>query len=726
MTTHDQPSVPPSFDGLSDDALSDAWESLVRGQPDTEIAPDAVAFVRGVVRDLAAIDPTPPLPAARRQQIWQEVLHAHDQAPQPAPWPAPVSPNGHVADPSEHQAMSPPALQPARDTTKQGTTVLTATSLVLPPSIAPRSLPTDTARRFAFGHLATAALLLLTLAAGWFAIGSPRFHSDDQPLELALVKSTPKALQQMMTETLLQVNSTLPAGPVQLWATRLVMQPGAVTNPFESVETAMLTAEQGTVQIALPDGDRTLHGGESWAGPITANLVLRNVGEGEAQLYYVEVIDSAVSPAVSSANGMFADPLMGTWDSLIQASTTLPGGAARVTLERLTLPPGDGLPPSREDGQHWLGIAEGRLGVTLVGEHLPFRWKSGTERTYAAPQRLPVIPPGTQVTLRNAGTDALVFYRLTIMPGTATSVPEETPTLAEFVTAFQLGDARISSPSGLTVGGDGTLYVIDALKDQIRLFDRAGQPVATWGETGADPGQFRFHGGGGYTSDLAFGPDGNLYVLDAYNSRIQVLRSDGTVLRTWGTAGSAAGQFAEPVGLDVDGQGQVYVADQDNGRVQVFAADGTFLAAWAPAERDGGPLRSPNDVAAAPSGIVAVTDRTTKHIIRFDQDGTVIDTLGGADTPSDQGIEPMGAASDAAGHLFIADERGNRVLVFAPDGTLLGTIGEVGVQPGQFISPMYLALSRDGLLYVSDTGNRRVQVFRLSPSLGGVPATPAS
>jgi hypothetical protein len=75
----------------------------------------------------------------------------------------------------------------------------------------------------------------------------------------------------------------------------------------------------------------------------------------------------------------------------------------------------------------WTEVGAGALGLTLEGEHLPFRWKSGTERTFRPGQSLPTLQPGTQMTLRNAGDDPLVLYRLTITPrgaeGAATGTP---------------------------------------------------------------------------------------------------------------------------------------------------------------------------------------------------------------------------------------------------------------------------------------------------------------
>ena len=69
---------------------------------------------------------------------------------------------------------------------------------------------------------------------------------------------------------------------------------------------------------------------------------------------------------------------------------------------------------------------------------------------------------------------------------------------------------------------------------------------------------------------VAIGGDGNVYVADTLNHRIQVFDPEGRFLCKWGTEGKGDGQFNEPLGLAIDGAGNVYVADAHNDRIQVF------------------------------------------------------------------------------------------------------------------------------------------------------------
>src|SRR5262249_12169883 len=48
----------------------------------------------------------------------------------------------------------------------------------------------------------------------------------------------------------------------------------------------------------------------------------------------------------------------------------------------------------------------------------------------------------------------------------------------------------------------------------------------------------------------------------------------------WGNAGSGDGEFNSPIGVAVDANGNVFVADWENQRVQKFTNTGAFLAKW--------------------------------------------------------------------------------------------------------------------------------------------------
>jgi DNA-binding beta-propeller fold protein YncE len=97
------------------------------------------------------------------------------------------------------------------------------------------------------------------------------------------------------------------------------------------------------------------------------------------------------------------------------------------------------------------------------------------------------------------------------------------------------------------------------------VFDTKGTLIRTWGRTGSEPGDFKTPAG------LALDRDGNVYVAEIGNDRVQVFDRDGKFLTAWGRKGSGNGEFGNLHGIFVDKEtGWVYVADTANNRVQVF------------------------------------------------------------------------------------------------------------------------------------------------------------
>jgi sugar lactone lactonase YvrE len=79
-------------------------------------------------------------------------------------------------------------------------------------------------------------------------------------------------------------------------------------------------------------------------------------------------------------------------------------------------------------------------------------------------------------------------------------------------------------------------------------------------------------------TDMTWDAAGNTYISDGYvNSRIAKVDKDGNWLKSWGEPGDKPGQFSVPHSIAVDAQGNVYVADRGNARIQVFDTDGKFL-----------------------------------------------------------------------------------------------------------------------------------------------------
>jgi DNA-binding beta-propeller fold protein YncE len=90
----------------------------------------------------------------------------------------------------------------------------------------------------------------------------------------------------------------------------------------------------------------------------------------------------------------------------------------------------------------------------------------------------------------------------------------------------------------------------------------------------AEDGRFR------QVTDVTWDPAGNIYISDGYiNSRVAKADRNGKWLKSWGERGDKPGQFNTPHSIAADAQGNIYVADRFNRRIQVFDGDGNFLRA---------------------------------------------------------------------------------------------------------------------------------------------------
>ncbi|MFW6135076.1 MAG: NHL repeat-containing protein [Elusimicrobiota bacterium] len=89
-----------------------------------------------------------------------------------------------------------------------------------------------------------------------------------------------------------------------------------------------------------------------------------------------------------------------------------------------------------------------------------------------------------------------------------------------------------------------------------------------------DP-QYSFY----YPQDIKIDRDGNIYVLDTNNSRIQIFNRNGEYLRTIGEPGQGPGEFNKPESIYIDEtENMIYISDTRNQRLQVFSLDGKFIS----------------------------------------------------------------------------------------------------------------------------------------------------
>jgi DNA-binding beta-propeller fold protein YncE len=143
------------------------------------------------------------------------------------------------------------------------------------------------------------------------------------------------------------------------------------------------------------------------------------------------------------------------------------------------------------------------------------------------------------------------------------------------------GKGMFTVPHSVRVDPGGNIWTVDAGSSVILKFTPQGRKLQeiSVGEIAiGDKCAFPTLCG---TTDIAFGPNGRLFISDGYgNARILEFSADGKRVKAWGSAGTGPGQFQIPHGIAIEG-GTLYVADRGNSRVQRFDLDGHYLGEWA-------------------------------------------------------------------------------------------------------------------------------------------------
>jgi hypothetical protein len=139
------------------------------------------------------------------------------------------------------------------------------------------------------------------------------------------------------------------------------------------------------------------------------------------------------------------------------------------------------------------------------------------------------------------------------------------------------------------VDSDGNLWATDEGTNMIMKFSPAGRVLMVLGrraeavETPAPAppsGTQPRPGWGSFNrpTDVAWDKAGNVFIADGYNnSRVVKVDKNGRWVKTWGERGTGPSQFNVLHSIANDANGNIYVADRTNRRIQVFDPEGTFL-----------------------------------------------------------------------------------------------------------------------------------------------------
>ena len=149
------------------------------------------------------------------------------------------------------------------------------------------------------------------------------------------------------------------------------------------------------------------------------------------------------------------------------------------------------------------------------------------------------------------------------------------------------GEGLFQLPHGIRVDPQGNVWATDAgPQSRVYKFTRSGTKLLELDLTKyppLHPNTERFIADTTFmgATDVAFAGNGHIYVSDGYlNARVVEFDAAATFIREWGEPGKGPGQFRLPHGIAIGPDGNVYVADRENGRVQRFTPEGKYLDEW--------------------------------------------------------------------------------------------------------------------------------------------------
>ncbi|MFC1617274.1 hypothetical protein ACFL2K_03540, partial [Candidatus Margulisiibacteriota bacterium] len=273
--------------------------------------------------------------------------------------------------------------------------------------------------------------------------------------------------------------------------------------------------------------------------------------------------------------------------------------------------------------------------------------------------------------------------------------------------------------------------------------------LTTWGSYGREKGEMND------PYYMALDEEGNVYVADTDNDRIQKFDADGNYLTEWGADGVGDGEFDEPQGIAVY-QDYVFVKDKNTDRIQQFDLNGNFLKAFGQGEVSNSDVH----LAVDSQGNIYVTvhyGSKASSVQKFNSEGDYLYTWSNAENNADFG--PINSSDvDSQGNIFTVGRQDgyiykkaynssyfveyisvidtfyysgkigpdnclylvdwdHRILKYDLDGTLLKKYGKndgdgtSGDGEGEFYHPTDIVFGDNGVHYTLEWWHDRIQKF---------------
>jgi serine/threonine protein kinase len=281
-------------------------------------------------------------------------------------------------------------------------------------------------------------------------------------------------------------------------------------------------------------------------------------------------------------------------------------------------------------------------------------------------------------------------------------------------------EGNFISPASVAVDAQKRVYVCDSLKSNVQVFDNEGKflyAVGKYGPASRDTKEVNFL----MPVSIAVDQAGNIVVLDAKSSSIQVIGRTGQVITRFGEAASPTtgriesgrGGFFQPQALTLDKNDNIYISDTGNHRIRVFNSAGQVLNKFGIQGARLGEFNNPVGLTIDADSNVLVVDEKNYRVQIFTPKGIYKNKFGKRGSGRGEFMSPAAVATDSKRNIFVTD-KDSRIQIFDAEGYYLS---EFGSPQGNYkISPKYcgIAIDAENRVYLTDMGNCSVSIFELT------------
>ena len=287
-------------------------------------------------------------------------------------------------------------------------------------------------------------------------------------------------------------------------------------------------------------------------------------------------------------------------------------------------------------------------------------------------------------------------------------------------TYYSTISSDLASPMSVAVSKEGLVYVCDESGwNAVHVYNPESKEIVAkiigsasrFQYSSSVPKEKCWH-----PSGIAIDQESNIILSDTGSHRVLKFSPTGSLIELVGDKfmkGNGPGQFSSPKGIAVASNGDVYVCDRDNHRIQVLNSDLQFVQKFGTHGSGPNQFCHPRDIAFDSAENIYIIDSSNYCVKIFTKDFEYLRQIGNKEKQHSYFRAPRSICIDSSDYIYVTDEQKNCVMIFDPAGELkiqFGIWGKLGSN-GQFNHPTGIAIGPKGYVYVCDKFSKCVQVF---------------